>query len=196
MPEPRDLTETAQVVAAVRSGSLAKLETGAHYGIFDGGVKHYGATTLLVQTSGTPINLGGDMLPLMDTGELWAFVEANDIPVKEGSPAEVYVYNWVDGAQGAMIFDVGVVVADDVSAVDPASGFVVKRYPAMKVASIVYRGPFPHESASGWQNLRWEDRAKANGHVYTERVYRELYHLYDYAGDPRQHITEIQIEIE
>ena len=95
-----------------------------------------------------------------------------------------------------MVFDVGVVVEDHVDEVDPATGFVVKRYPPMKFASLVYEGPFPHEEGTGWQHIRWEERALAAGHIYTGRLYRELYHRYDYDGTPRRHVTEIQIEIE
>lgn len=176
--------------------SYPLLEQGEHYAIYDAGVKAYSATTFLVQTSGEPINLGADMQPLMDTTRLRQFIEENDIPVKPDAPAEVYLYNWVDGAQGAMVFDVGVVVEDHIADIPRATGFVVKRYPAMKFASLVYEGAFPHEPDSGWDHIRWEDRAKAHGHVYTERLYRELYHRYDYGGTPRRHVTEIQIEIE
>lgn len=176
--------------------SYPVLERGEHYAIYDAGVKTYPATTFLVQTSMDPINLGADMQPFLDTTRLRQFIEANDIPVKADAPAEVYLYNWVDGSQGPMVFDVGVVVEDHIADVPSATGFVVKRYPAMKFASLVYEGSFPHEPDSGWGRIRWEDRAKAHGHVYTERLYRELYHRYDYSGTPRRHVTEIQIQIE
>ena len=176
--------------------SYPVLERGEHYAIYDAGVKAYPATTFLVQTSFEPINLGAEMQPFLDTTRLRQFIEANDVPVKADAPAEVYLYNWVDGAQGAMVFDVGVVVEDHIADIPRATGFVVKRYPPMKFASLVYEGSFPHEPDSGWDRIRWEDRAKARGHVYTERLYRELYHRYDYGGTPRRHVTEIQIEIE
>lgn len=176
--------------------ALPVLEQGDHYTIYDGGVKAYPATTFLVQSSGEPIELGAAMQPLMDTARLRRFIETHDVPLAANAPAEVYLYNWVDGAQGAMVFDVGVVVEDGIVDVDPATGFVVKRYPPTKFASLIYEGPFPHEEGSGWHRIRWEERAKAAGHVYTERLYRELYHRYDYANAPRRHVTEIQIEIE
>ena len=93
-----------------------------------------------------------------------------------------------------MVFDVGVVVEDDVEDVDNESGFIVKRYPPMKFASIVYHGPFPFEPMSGWGNIHWEQRAKDKGLVCTDRLYRELYHLYDWEN--KWHVTEVQIEIE
>lgn len=175
--------------------SLPLLEQGEHYAIYDAGVKSYPATTFLVQSSGTPINLGIDMQPLMDTTRLHRFIAANSIAVKTESPPEVYLYNWVDGAQGAMVFDVGVVVEEHIADVAPDTGFTVRRYPPMRFASLIYEGPFPHEEQSAWHRIRWEERAKAAGHVYTERLYRELYHTYDYASAPRRHVTEIQIEI-
>lgn len=185
---------TAQLVDAVRANALPALERTEHYAIYDAGVRTYPPTTFLVQSSGTPISLGADMAPYMDTSRLWAYVEANNIAVDKEVPGEVYLYNWVHRAQGAMVFDVGVTVADDTPEVGGEHGFVLKRYPAMKFASLVYEGPYPHEPNSGWDNIRWEERARQSGHVYTERLYRELYHRYDHRA--RRHITEIQIEIE
>ena len=184
--------DTARIVAAVRAGLLEPVEQGEHFAIYDLGVKEYPGTTFLVQSSGQPINLGQEMLPYMDTGKLWDFVRTAGVKPKDDTPSEVYLYNWIEGAQGPMVFDVGVVVEDGTE-VDAASGFEVKRYPAMKFASLIYEGPFPHEPNSGWQQLRWEERAEEKGLVYTERLYRELYHAFDH--QTQQHITEVQIEI-
>ena len=187
-------TESQRLIAAVRGGLYEVVEEGQHFAIYDLGVKTYPPTTFLVQSSGQPIDLGEEMVPLMDTTELWAFVKAHDIPLQNDARVEVYLYNWVDRAQGPMIFDVGVAIADDTPDIDEASGFEIKRYPAMKFASLVYEGPFPHQENSGWDRIRWEDRAKDNGFVYTERLYRELYHRVDY--ETHRHVTEVQIEIE
>ncbi len=130
----------------------------------------------------------------MDTEKLWEFVNEHDIPRKDNSPVEVYLYNWVDKAQGPMVFDVGLVVEDSMEDIENGHGFVVKRYPSMKFASVIYHGPFPHEPKSGWGNIHWERRAKNKGLVYTERLYRELYHQYDFEN--KWHISEIQIEVE
>ena len=184
--------ETARIVAAVRGGLLEPVEQDEHFTIYDLGVKEYPPATFLVQSSVQPINLGRDMQPFMDTARLWDFIRTAGIKPKGDTPAEVYLYNWIEGAQGPMIFDVGVVVQED-AVVDPASGFEIKRYPAMKFASLIYEGPFPHEPDSGWQQLRWEERAKEKGLVYTERLYREIYHAFDH--ETHQHITEVQIEI-
>ena len=184
--------ETARIVAAVRGGLLEPVEQGEHFAIYDLGVKEYPPTTFLVQSSGQPINLGEEMRPYMDTATLWDFVRTAGVALGDDAPNEVYLYNWIEGAQGPMVFDVGVVVEDGTE-VDPASGFELKRYPAMRFASLIYEGPFPHEPNSGWQQLRWEERAEEKGLVYTERLYRELYHAFDH--QTQQHITEVQIEI-
>ena len=184
--------DTARIVSAVRSGLLEPIEQGEHFAIYDLGVKEYPPTTFLVQSSGEPIDLGQEMLPYMNTTDLWDYVRTNNMKPKEDTPSEVYLYNWVEGAQGPMVFDVGVVVEDDTE-VGPTRDFEIKRYPAMKFASLIYEGPFPHEPNSGWQHLRWEDRAQQKGLVYTERLYRELYHVFDH--ETHQHITEVQIEI-
>ena len=184
--------DTARIVSAVRGGLLEPVEQGEHFAIYDLGVKTYPPATFLVRSSGQPINLGEEMLPYMDTANLWDFVKTAGVKLKDDTPTEVYLYNWIEGAQGPMVFDVGVVVEDGTE-VDPASGFELKRYPAMKFASLIYEGPFPHEPNSGWQQLRWEERAEGKGLVYTERLYRELYHAFDH--QTQQHITEVQIEI-
>ncbi len=185
---------TAELIDAVRGDALTTLARGEHYAIYDGGVRSYPPTTFLVQSSGAPINLGADMAAYMDTSKLWAYIRANRIAVDKDTPGEVYLYNWVERAQGPMVFDVGVVVANDTPEVDAETGFLIKRYPAMKFASLVYEGAYPHEPNSGWSEIRWEERARLRGHVYTERLYRELYHYYDH--ESKRHITEIQIEIE
>ena len=192
--EPRADWATAQIIADVRAGSLHVLEQNEHYAIYDGGVKTYAPTTFLVQSSGKPIRLGAEMRPFMDTAKLWDFVNGAKVPIKADTPVEAYLYNWTHRAQGPMVFDVGVVLEDDTKTVVNDHGFVVKRYPAMKFASLIYVGPFPHQANSGWERIRWEERALENGHVYTQELYRELYHLYDV--DSKRHITEVQIEIE
>lgn len=190
--EPSAGMDTARIVSAVRGGLLEPVDQGEQFAIYDLGVKEYPPTTFLVQSSGEPIDLGRELLPYMNTTDLWDYIRTNNVKLKGDTPSEVYLYNWVEGAQGPMIFDVGVVVEDDTE-VDPPGDFEIKRYPAMKFASLVYEGPFPHEPNSGWQQLRWEERAKAKGLVYTERLYRELYHVFDH--ETRQHIAEVQIEV-
>ena len=157
-------------------------------------MKVYPVSTFFVRTSRTPINLGKEMLPFIDTSEFWKFVTAHQIQPKADSPKEVYLYNWVDKAQGPMIFDVGMMVAEDIQVPENDKDYVLKKYGTLKVASIIYRGSFPHQENSGWHRIHWEERAKQKGFKYKETLYRELYHDYDF--ETNQHITEIQMEIE
>ena len=194
-PVAATLTESPRLVELASAATQRPIAQGERFAIYDLGVKSYPPATLLVQSSVTPINLGAQMSPLMDTADLWAAIRENDIRVLQQSPTEVYLYNWVDGAQGAMVFDVGVVVPDDLNAVPPP--LLLRRVGPLKMASLLYVGPFPHESGTGWQELRWEERARQAGHKYTERLYRELYHHFDYASSGnRQHVVEVQIEVE
>ena len=185
---------SAKIVRAIEQKQLIELESGPTYTIYDAGIKHYSELTALVQSSKAPISLGAEMRPYMDTQRFWSFVRRNGVSIQEDSPQEIYVYNWQGRAQGKMIFDVGVpILNEQISTVLP-KWLQVKRYPAMKFSSLIYVGPFPHQEGSGWERIRWEDRAREKGCVYDERVYRELYHEYDFQNN--QHITEIQISIE
>ena len=192
---PATLRESDRLVELVNAGALTPIARGERFAIYDLGVKAYPRATFLVQSSVTPINLGAEMSSLMDTAGLWAAIRENDIRVLQQSPTEVYLYNWVDGAQGAMVFDVGVVVPSEFDAAPP--GLLLRNVGPLKMASLLYVGPFPHDPDTGWQELRWEERARNAGHKYTERLYRELYHHFDYTpSGNRQHVVEVQIEIE
>ena len=194
-PVAATLAESTRLVELADAATLRPIAQGDRFAIYDLGVKSYPQATLLVQSSVTPINLGAEMAPLMDTAGLWAAIREHDIPIRQHSPAEVYLYNWVNGAQGPMVFDVGVVVPDDFDAAPP--GLLLRRVAPLKVASLLYVGPFPHETGTGWHELRWEERARQAGHAYTERLYRELYHHFDYTpSGMHQHVVEVQIEIE
>ena len=67
-------------------------------------VKEYPAATCFAQSSGTSINLGQEMLPFMETDKLWDFVNEHNISRKDNSPVEAYLYNWIEKAQGPMVF--------------------------------------------------------------------------------------------
>lgn len=175
-------------------GRLVLLEKGDHYEIYDVGVKSYDSYRALVQSSNEPISLGREMAPLMNTEALWDYINVHGVKILEDSPVEIYVYNWITQAQGDMIFDVGVILEEDYEPDELPLTLKIKAYPAMKFASLLYIGPFPHQSNSGWQHIRWDERAAAKSLHYNEDLYRELYHKFDY--DQFQHITEIQISID
>ena len=185
---------SSQVMQAIEDDALKVIESGPTYTIYDAGVKRYGKLTALVQSSKTPISLGTEMRPFMDTQRFWAYFRDNGFSPQKDSPEEIYVYNWVEKAQGKMVFDVGIPVGDMKVDKTLPDWLQIKSYQPMKVASLVYVGPFPHQEDSGWEEIRWEDRAREKGCVYDERVYRELYHKYDFQTN--QHITEVQISIE
>lgn len=185
---------SSEVLRALELDELPVLASGPTFKIYDAGVKQYGVLTALVQSSNEPISLGEEMRPYMDTERFWTFVRSNSVTIPDDSPQEIYVYNWIEKAQGKMIFDVGVPTRDEKIDRPLPNWLRVKSYGPMKYASLVYVGPFPHQEGSGWEEIRWEDRARDKGCVYDERVYRELYHQYDYQRN--QHITEIQISVE
>ena len=192
--DSKDSLSSTDVIQATETGELPILASGPTYKIYDAGVKRYVALTALVQSSKTPISLGAEMRPYMDTQRYWKFVRSNGIAIPEDSPQEIYVYNWIEKAQGKMVFDVGAQVGDKEADRTFPKWLQIKSYKPMKFASLVYVGPFPHQEGSGWEEIRWEDRARDKGCVYDERMYRELYHRFDY--QKYQHITEIQISVE
>lgn len=197
-PEPavdsiQDLNSST-VLQAVEKNELEILESGTTFKIYDAGVKLYGEFTALIQSSNDPISLGAEMRPYMDTQRFWTYVRNNNVSIPEDSPQEIYVYNWIEKAQGKMIFDVGVAIRGQELEQSLPRWLKTKSYQPMKFASLVYVGPFPHQEDSGWEKIRWEDRAREKGCVYDERMYRELYHRYDFQKN--QHITEIQISVE
>lgn len=189
----QDLTSSS-VLDAIEKKELQILESGTSFTIYEAGVKRYGEFTALVQSSDEPISLGAEMRPYMDTQRFWTYVRNNDVKIPDDSPQEIYVYNWIEKAQGKMIFDVGVPIRSQLRDKSLPKWLQLKTFEPMKYASLVYVGPFPHQEGSGWEEIRWEDRAKSKGCVYDERMYRELYHRFDYQNN--QHVTEIQISVE
>ena len=186
--------KASRVFNALKDGAFPVLDKTEHYQICDGGIVAYEAFDALVQSSGQAISLGQEMNEFMNTERFWEFVEDHGVQVANDSPREMYVYNWIEKAQGPMIFDVGCVLDEHSSLPALPDWLTAKSYPAMKFFSLIYIGPFPHQPNSGWDQIRWHDRALARGVTYNEEMYRELYHRYDYTDF--QHITEIQLSID
>ena len=115
-PEPIvesiETLSSSKVIQAVEEDTLRVLESGPTFKIYDAGVKQYGELTALVQSSNTPISLGEEMRPYMNTQRLWTFFRNNDISLQDDPPEELYVYNWIEKAQGKMIFDVGIPIRE------------------------------------------------------------------------------------
>ena len=134
------------------------------------------------------------MLPYMELDDLRFFMKKCQITRGFDTLEEIYLYNWVDEAQKSMIFQTGVVVNQVNTNTLPSTKFKLVYLPALKVCSILYIGPFPYQKHSGWQKINWERRAVEAGYKYTEVLYRELYHRYDFGGR-NQYVTEIEISI-
>ena len=182
------------VLDQVDSGRLDIALQGETYLITKPVVKEYAASRYLVKSSGTPIDLGEEMFPFMELNDLREFLENTGQDRADDSPQEIYLYEWVERAQGPMIFKTGVLIEslDETTLED--SSFVIAELPPLKVSSLLYVGPFPWQDDSGWENIDWEERAANAGLRYDEKLYRELYHRYDWENN--RHVTEIEITIE
>ena len=186
--------KSSRILKQIEFKKYEVAEIGENYIITQPVIKHYGKTQMLVKSSQNPIDLGSEMLPYMDLADLRDFMEQYKIERSSDSPEEIYLYNWVDGAQGSMIFQTGYIVEDVPQKALAESTFSLIHLAPLKVASILYIGPFPYQEKSGWSRINWEKRAAAAGLEYSEVLYRELYHRYDFDG-ANQHVTEIEISI-
>ena len=186
--------ESSQILKQVDLKKYEVAEVGENYIITQPVIKHYGKAQMLVKSSQTPIDLGSEMFPYMDLTDLRAFMKQYKIERDSDSPEEIYLYNWVDGAQSSMIFQTGYMVGNVPQNILAKSTFSLVHLLPLKVASILYIGPFPYQEKSGWSRINWEKRAAAAGLEYSEVLYRELYHRYDFDG-ANQHVTEIEISI-
>ena len=191
---PAIAMKSSQALSVVDQKKYQVAESGGNYIVTQPVVKYYQPTRLLVKSSPQPIDLGPEMFPYMELSDLRAFMSRHQIRKASDTPAEVYLYNWVDGAQGAMIFQTGCVVDQVNPDLVSSTAFRLVQLPALKVCSILYIGPFPYQKNSGWGQIDWERRAAEAGYKYTEVLYRELYHRYDFGGN-NQHVTEIEISI-
>lgn len=89
------------------------------------------------------------MFSYMELSDLRAFMSRHQIRKASDTPEEVYLYNWVDGAQGAMIFQTGCVVDQVNPDLVSSTEFRLVQLPALKACSILYIGPFPYQKNSG-----------------------------------------------
>jgi hypothetical protein len=186
---------SSAVLHAVRGGQLSWAVTTDHFAISEPVARSRPAASFLVRSSGVPITLGNPMTPFMNTRPLRQFMKTHGISALADTPQDVWLYHWVEKAQGPMIFEVGVVVDEALVCPENDQGFCIRRLPPSRFSSIIYKGPFPSEPNSGWSQIDWAGRAKAGGFVYTEKLYRELYHHYDH-DHTHAHVTEIEISIE
>ena len=154
----------------------------------------YPPVTLLVQGSLRPINLGREMSAYTSLDDVRAFAREHGIDPVADTPT-VWLYQWVSRAQGPMIFETGFVVPDGTQCPQNARGYRIKQLGPVRVSSIVYRGPYRAEPGSGWDQIRWAERAKEKGFEYTEQLYRELYFRDGKATSKLRRITVVEISI-
>ena len=192
---PTITMKTSHVLSIVDQKKYQVAEAGEEYIITAPVVKYYQPTQFLVKSSPKPIQLGAEMLPYMELDDLRSFMDKHQIVRVSDTPEEVYLYNWLNEAQGAMIFQTGFVVNQVNANTVLSPKFRLVQLPALKVCSILYIGPFPYQKNSGWGKINWERRTAEAGYKYTEVLYRELYHRYDFEGK-NQHVTEIEISID
>jgi hypothetical protein len=181
----KDMVDRDQINWATRTESFAISEPVS---------RTYPPVTLLVQGSPQPINLGREMSPYTRLDDIRSFAREHGIDQLANTPT-VWLYQWVSRAQGPMIFETGFVVLEGTQCPENAQGYRIKRLSPIKVCSIVYRGPYPSEPDSGWDQIRWAERAKENGFEYTEKLYRELYFREGKDKSKRQRITVVEISI-
>jgi hypothetical protein len=165
-----------------------------HFAISEPMVKTYPPVTLLVQGSLEPIELGDQMSTYTKLEDLGNFADAHGIDRVDNTPT-VWLFQWVERAQGPMIFETGFVVPEGARCPENRNGYRIKRIGALKVSSIVYRGPYPFEPNSGWSQIRWAERAAEKGFQYTEKLYRELYYRHGGKRPRRPRVTAIEISI-
>ncbi len=121
---------------------------------------------------------------------MWLYHNAADQPLDPGgnpvrSPFRFEIGFEIESGHGAFRQE------------SPEGGaFKVDALPAMAVASVIYRGSFPHQENSGfdeaWMTL--VPAAEAAGLRCAYTLYREIYHLMDWE-DPAGSISEILVRL-
>ena len=105
-------------------------------------VRQHPSTRLLVQSSVVPIELGREISPYTETHALHDFTCAHEVELAHDAPQEMHIYNLVEKAQGPMVCDLGVPLADNAIVLEDDRLFF-KTCPPINVASIIYESPFP-----------------------------------------------------
>ena len=104
------------VLAEVARPDWPAAEIGETYAIGPVITKRYPAATYLVQSTLTPVALGKELGAWIDGAALRAFMEDHGLEARPHTPQEVYLFNWVERAQGPVVFEVGYEVEPDLEA--------------------------------------------------------------------------------
>lgn len=186
--------KSSELIKGVEDGQFSITHQSEKATIFECRIQQYAPWKMLLQSSLEPISPGNERLPFMETDGLSAFAKEFGFFRRPETPLEVYSYYWSNSDETEMIFEVGFAVQNFIPDYPKDRGYLVKEISALKMASIIYQGSFPHEADSAFEQVKINERAKERGLKATGKLYRELYHKYDFEN--KQHIVEFQIEIE
>lgn len=187
------MISTSAVLEEVDSGNLDLLQQTEHYVICQPVLKEYLPSEYLVKSSGTPIHTRDERLPYMDLTDLREFMTRHNLEKSGDSPEEVHLYNWVDRAEGPMVFQTGFFVDYINDHLLHDSPYELVCQPPLKMCSMLYVGPLRWQDHSGLNKVPIEEVAADAGLVYTERLYRELRHRFDW--NHNLHVVEIEISV-
>lgn len=185
---------SAELIQGLQDGQFPIIQRFERATLFAQPPHEHPPCKLLIQSSIEPISPGNERLPFMETDDLRSFAKEYGFFRRPETPLEIYSYHWTNPEQTQMIFEVGFVVQNYVPEHARDRGYLVKESRALKMASVIYQGPFPHEAGSAFDQVKINERVKEQGLKATGKLYRELYHRYDF--EQQQHIVEFQVEIE
>ena len=187
------MISSSAVLDQVDTGNLDPLEQTEHYLICQPVLKEYLPSEYLVKTSGEPISSREERLPIMDLTDLREFMTREGLEKTADSPEEVHLYNWVEHAQGPMIFQTGFFVDYMNDHLLRETPFELVFLPPLKTCSMLYIGPLRWQENSGLGNVVIDQYAANAGLVDTEKLYRELRHRYDWNSN--LHVVEVEISV-
>ena len=193
--------------SAFHSADLATAVETPHYAYSEVFLREHDATHVAVISSGEPIDFA-DMVNYFTQADPFEQFLVDRKLEQTGTPLTWYYLNRPDQpadpdgnpVRSPFTFEVGYEIRQPPARVEMASE-TVGRYEtrplrALRVASVFYRGSFPHQEHSGfaeaWMTL--VTKREALGYQLSYALYREIYHHLDY-DDPSASVSEIQVEL-
>ena len=188
------MISTSAVLAQVDAGQLDLLLQTETYVICQPVLKEYLVSEYLVKSSGDPISTADERLPYMDLTDLREFMSRHSLERSDDSPEEVHLYNWTSGANGPMVFQTGFFVDYINDHLLQEVPYELVCLPPLKMCSMLYVGPLRWQEHSGLEAIPIEEVAANAGLVYTEQLYRELRHRFDW--NHNLHVVEVEISVQ
>jgi len=200
--------KTDEVIDSFRSGKLPLGKKTEHFTYTEIFLGEYPECMVGVVAGEDPIPFGGMSKYYDQSDHLLAYLHRRRFRIDNDAPEMWMYHNNPDQppdpggnpVREPFRFEVGHILKPETPASDFQSSagctFVTKPLRALSVASIVYKGSFPHQENSGFVEA-WMTLVRSAPHIgyeLTYRLYRELYHHQDWT-DPSRSITEIQVEI-